>query len=66
MILTIYIIICLIWGVFFTAYMFPVYQSWDSSLSTFIAGTVFFAINTIFAPISMWENIPYIYREFKN
>ena len=68
MLLQIYIVLCLIWGVFFTGYMF---RYWKKLAPDELRGdfllivSVFFVVTTVFAPYSIWKNLPYVIAEFQ-
>ena len=69
MILTIYIVLCVIWGVFFTGYMFRNWgrlPSLERDISFYTAALILFFVSTVFAPISIWENLPYVIYEIKD
>lgn len=66
--LELYIALCLIWGVFFTGYMF---RNWYKLPSIerdryfWMAGIILFLISTVLAPLSIWNNLPYVIAEIK-
>ena len=66
--ITLYIAFCMIWSVFFTGYMF---RNWkklpdkDQNMELAIIVAGFFIITALFAPYSMWKNLPFIIKDFQ-
>lgn len=66
--LSIYIVLCLIWGVFFTGYMF---RNWNLLPSIerdrffYLAAIWLFILSVLFAPYSIWKNLPYVIAEIQ-
>lgn len=62
--ISLYIAICVIWGVLMTGFMLKDFSN-DSFIWILIAFFAFFIVHSVFAPISMYQNIPLMYYHLK-